>query len=297
MTHQLRLFPKITRANGKEYIYARDSNDCGWNFARKQGSEDLFYNRFAGLPRHPKTRYGPGEYVDEYGQIVEREGASKDHQLVVQLGGKKELAIAQKIVEEKHYLRRQVHPQARPMVYIIEHRRTIAGLIMVSIPHATRNRGWWGYPGTPTQWQVIDLCRIWIDPIFQPGNAYCYPGVVPGFTDRNDIFRSTTPTWAMQQVLKRVQIDRVSLWPPVYPDEPYHIRLAISYHDPEFHKGTIYRMMGWQPMYQDAAGNPKPGSSGKFGWCWPLPEPDWSWDQIEIRQPRTMRIPFEIQAI
>jgi hypothetical protein len=37
-------------------------------------------------------------------------------------------------------------------------------------------------------------------------------------------------------------------------------------------------------------GQPRPGPSGKFGWCWPLPEPGWSWDEIEILQPRTMRL-------
>jgi hypothetical protein len=35
---------------------------------------------------------------------------------------------------------------------------------------------------------------------------------------------------------------------------------------------------------------PIPGPSGKFGWCWRLPEPAWEWPEVEIRQPRTMRL-------
>jgi hypothetical protein len=71
--------------------------------------------------------------------------------------------------------------------------------------------------------------------------------------------------------------------------KPYHIRLAISYHDPQYHRGTIYKHSAATPMYTDASGNPTPGSSGKFGWCWPLPEPAWSWEWISYR-PRQIQL-------
>lgn len=214
------------------------------------------------------------------------------HQLAIRLGDKNDLAWAQDTVTSYHYLRRPVDPRARPMAYVISLNGWDAGLVMVGIPHATKCGGWWGYPGLPTQWQVVDLCRIYVDRALQYGGKSCRPGVVPGFTDRHGQWRPATATWAMGEVLNRVQRDRVSLWPPVFPEQPYHIRLAISYHDPRYHRGAIYRQMKWRPMYTDAQGQPAPGSSGKFGWCWPLPEPDWTWDQIEIRQPRTMRLPL-----
>jgi hypothetical protein len=55
-------------------------------------------------------------------------------------------------------------------------------------------------------------------------------------------------SWFIGQVLERIQEDWVSLWPPVYLDNPYHIRLVISYHDPAHHKGTIYKASGAEPL-------------------------------------------------
>lgn len=213
-----------------------------------------------------------------------------NHQLAIRLGNKSDLAWAQDTVSSYHYLRRPVDPRARPMVYVVSLNGWDAGLIMVGIPHATRCGGWWGYPGLPTQWQVVDLCRIWLDPTLQYGGKACRPGIVPGFTDRRGQWRPTAASWAAGNVLRRVQRDRVSLWPPVWPEQPYHIRLAISYHDPKYHRGALYRQMRWQPMYTDAQGQPLPGSAGKFGWCWPLPEPAWSWQEIPILQPRNLRL-------
>lgn len=206
--------------------------------------------------------------------------------LQIKLGNKQDLEWAQATVQKHHYLKQRVDNRARPMVYIIGDR---LGLVMAGIPHATRCKGWWGYEGLPTQWQVLDLCRIWLDPRCQPGGELAHPGYVPGFTDRKGIFRPTVATWAIHQVLNRIQQDRVSLWPPVYPSQPYHIRLVISYHDPRFHKGTIYKLTRALPMYKKD-NVPIPGPAGKFGWCWPLSQPSWEWSEITILQPRTMRL-------
>lgn len=213
--------------------------------------------------------------------------------LKVKLGDSQDLDWAQATVQERHYLHRRVDPRARPMAYIVARDGIYMGLVMAGIPHATRCRGWWGYPGLATQWQVVDLCRIWLSPAVQAGGYLAKPENVPGFIDRRGVFRPTVATWAIEQVLERIQEDRISLWPPVYPDQPYHIRLIISYHDPRYHKGFIYRVMNWKPMYQKS-GRPCPGPSGKFGWCWLLPEPEWSWQDIRILQPRTMRLPLGI---
>jgi hypothetical protein len=216
------------------------------------------------------------------------------HSLHIDLGDRNDLTWAQRIVAQYHYLRQPVDPRARPMVYIVRsdddtYQRPL-GLIMLGIPHATRCTGWWGYPGLPTQWQVVDLCRIWIDPDLQPGGRWCDPYTVPGFYDRRGKFRPTTPTWAINEVLQRVQADRVRLWPPVYLAQPYHIELAISYHDPAYHRGTIYRHSHATPMYTDATGAPIPGSSGKFGWCWKLPKPSWEWGELTDIRARQIRM-------
>ena len=212
------------------------------------------------------------------------------HALTLTLGGPEDLAWAQRTVTTSHYLHAPVDPRARPMCYVIKWIGERAGLIMLGIPHATRCGGWWGYPGLPTQWQVVDLSRIWIDPELQYGGDFCRPGHVPGYMDRRGTFRPTVATWAIGEVLARVQADRVRLWPPVYPDQPYHIRLAISYSDPKFHAGTIYKLAGAQPMYTDRSGAAVPGPSGKYGWAWRLPQPAWEWQQLTDIRPRTMRM-------
>lgn len=211
-------------------------------------------------------------------------------QLTIRLGDKSDLEWAQKVVTEFHYLRQPVHPQARPMVYVVELYGVRLGLCMVGIPHATLNKRWWGYKGQPTQWQVADLSRVWLSPEVQAGGALCWSPIVPGYTDRKGIFRPTTATWLIGEVLARVQQDRVAMWPPVFLEQPYHIELVIAYHDPAYHKGTIYRLAGAEPMYVDKDGRACPGSTGKFGWCWRLPKPEWEWQDIEILRPRTMRL-------
>ena len=212
------------------------------------------------------------------------------HSLTIRLGDKDDLDWAQRTVERDHYLHQRVDARARPMVYVLDYDAVPVGLVMLGIPHATRCGGWWGYPGLPTQWQVVDLCRIWLAPAVQHDNYWCKPGIVPGFYDRRGMFRPTTPTWAINEVLQRVQADRVRLWPPVYLEQPYHIRLAISYHDPQYHRGTIYRHSHATPMYTDSDGVAIPGSSGKYGWCWPLPAPAWEWDNLTGIRSRQIRM-------
>lgn len=212
-----------------------------------------------------------------------------DHTLTLTLGDDLDLCWAQHTVTEHHYLHAPVDPRARPMCYVIRHDDFRVGLIILGIPHATRCGGWWGYPGLPTQWQVIDLCRIWIDPDLQLGGYWCRPGEVPGFTDRRGEWRPAVASWAIAEVLRCVQADRVRLWPPVFPAQPYHIELAISYHDPQYHRGTIYRESKATPMYT-RNGQPVPGPSGKYGWAWRLRRPAWTWQDLADIKPRTLRL-------
>jgi len=211
------------------------------------------------------------------------------HALTINLGNRDDLAWAQRTVIEHHYLHAPVDPRARPMCYIVRHDGFRKGLVMLGIPHATKCTGWWGYPGMPTQWQTVDLCRIWLDPDLQAGGFWCRPGAVPGFTDRRGVWRPATATWAIGAVLARVQRDRVALWPPVYPAQPYHILLAISYSDPQYHNGTIYKQAHAEPMYTDRGGGAIAGPSGKFGWAWRLPAPQWNWSELTGIKPRTLR--------
>jgi hypothetical protein len=210
--------------------------------------------------------------------------------MLMRLGGRDDLAWAQATVTAHHYLRQRVDNRARPMVYVVEAHGQRVGLVMLGIPHATRCRGWWGYPGLPTQWQVVDLCRIWLDPRVQAGGEWSKSDTVSGFIDRRGEWRPTVASWAIGEVLGRVQRDRVSMWPPVFPEQPYHILLVISYHDPQFHRGVIYRAAGAEPMYTDGQGRAVKGPAGKFGWGWRLAEPGWGWQDIRILRPRNLRM-------
>jgi hypothetical protein len=198
----------------------------------------------------------------------------------------------QRVVVDHHYLHKLPDPRARTMTYAVRLGGYLVGTVMLGIPHATRCAGWWGYPGLPTQWQVVDLCRIWLHPDVQTGGPWCERGMVPGFVDRHGDWRPTLATWVIKSVLARVQRDRVAMWPPVYPEQPYHIRLAISYHDPRYHNGAIYRHSQAQSMYVGADGKPMPGSSGKYGWAWKLSEPTWNWGELTGISPRTFRMEF-----
>ena len=52
------------------------------------------------------------------------------------------------------------------------------------------------------------------------------------------------------------------------------------------------KAMGALPMYTDSQGQPVAGSSGKYGWCWQLEEPLWTWDGLTEIRPRTLRMEF-----
>ncbi len=213
-------------------------------------------------------------------------------ELTIRLGTKADVVWAQATVTEHHYLHQPVNNQAKPMVYVIEYQKERLGLVMAGTPHAVKCRGWWGYPGLPTQWQVLDLCRIWLSPRIQKGGDLCRPDVCPGFIGWRGKWWPAVASWAIETVLGRIQQDWISLWPPVYPEQPYHILLVISYHNPLYHKGALYRHTNALPLYTDEQQQPTVGSSGKYGWCWKLPEPEWGWWEIPILKPRTMRLPL-----
>jgi hypothetical protein len=69
---QLSLFPRIENAHGMEWIWADDSAGWGMFFSRPIGSREPFYNQFAGLPKHPRSLHGSGEFVDEFGRLVDK---------------------------------------------------------------------------------------------------------------------------------------------------------------------------------------------------------------------------------
>lgn len=219
--------------------------------------------------------------------------------LTIGLANKEEEAWARETAVLGHYLHSLPSSRCQPMTYAVRfgdeedgYADEPLGFVMAGLPHSTKNKGWWGYQGLPTQYQVADLNRIWLSPRIQKGGDLCTPDNVPGFIGWRGRWWPAAGSWLIAEILGRIQRDRIAMKPPVYLDKPYHVRLVISYSDPAHHKGTIYKVAGATPMYTDKEGNPLPNASGKFGWCWRLPEPAWTWQELEILRPRTMRLAF-----
>jgi len=204
-----------------------------------------------------------------------------------------ELAFCNHVCKWRHYLGTEIPPIARPMFYILEHNGIPLGVFGFSIPQATHCGSWWGKNAPITKWQVVDMSRVWVSPLIQAGGYWAKPEIVPGRWV-NGRYQPNTVTWAIGQIFKRVQEDWIAYWPPVELDKPYHILLIISYHDPKYHNGAIYRALNALPMYtHKATGKPKTGSSKLYGYCWRLKLPRWHWWQLDHLRPRNMRLPFE----
>jgi hypothetical protein len=78
--------------------------------------------------------------------------------------------------------------------------------------------------------------------------------VVPGFTDRNGVFRSTLASAAIRQALGQIGADYLLEHPPCFVDEPYKIRAVLSYCDTRLHRGVIYPAAGFALARTNAAG-------------------------------------------
>lgn len=141
-------------------------------------------------------------------------------------------------VETWHYLKRWPDPRSLPFA----HRLLIDGaayapdgrlwgVVVFKKPQHLRQRHLFGYPGLPTSWQVLDLARVWVHPDLQRkenGHALCIFSQMVG------------------RAIRRVQWDWLTHHPPVYPDQPYHIEVIISYCDLAHHDGVAYRASGFK---------------------------------------------------
>lgn len=175
---------------------------------------------------------------------------------------------------EQHYL--HCLPDARCSVesYVVyldhgEH-TPAAGALIFGRPESTRCGTWYGpLAGVRTgrygvtNWQILNLARVWLDPDCQAGGENCLPAVVPGFTDRHGVFRSTLASAAIQAAIQVIGFEYLLHRPPVFLDEPYEIKWLLSYCDTRHHRGTIYRAAGAELHHTNGR--------GLQTWRWPLP--------------------------
>lgn len=165
----------------------------------------------------------------------------------------KRLRDAKRAVEQNHYLHRMPDPRTSYEVYGFGTGNTDMGYMVFGRPEATRCGDWYGGLDDVqagrcevTRWQVLNLARVWIYPEYQTGGARCVAGVVPGYTDRRGVWRSTLASEALRVTCAEIGVMYLIRRPPCFLDEPYEIKWLLSYCDTRLHRGTIYAAAGFE---------------------------------------------------
>lgn len=182
-------------------------------------------------------------------------------QLELQSLDRHQLVEAQHLVTQHHYLRKPVDARCSVEGYRVVLGGADVGLFIVGRPQATACYPWYGSVAdvdigraSVTRWQVLNLARVYFDPSVQPSGGYHGPGLVPGFTDRHGLFRSTLGSSAIALLADRVIVDYLLARPPCFLDEPYELRWLLSYCDTKLHRGALYRAAGFELFRTNEAG-------------------------------------------
>lgn len=162
--------------------------------------------------------------------------------------------------QQRHYLRRAVNNRACPLSYELFLDGKVCGLMTFGLPHFVKQRGLFGYPGLPTQWQVLILFRLWLHPHFQGLWSMQRGG---------RLMPVNLPSCALGQLLRqaggtcRLQQDWLAHRPPKDPSQPFEIRLVIAYANPSVgHEGTSYRAAGFESRGMTQTRKAAPSSRG-----------------------------------
>lgn len=86
----------------------------------------------------------------------------------------------------------------------------------------------------------------WLHPNVQRGGRWYQPELLPGFTDRRGVWRSSLASYVIGEALANIGYDYLLRHPPVDCAFPYRIAAVLSYCDTRLHSGTIYRAAGFQ---------------------------------------------------
>ena len=170
-------------------------------------------------------------------------------------------AWAQETVAQHHYLGTKVDTRTSFEVYEVWVTGERVGVMMWGRPEATRLYPFYGSVddvavgrAAVTRWQILNLSRVWLSPRVQDGGDLYREDVLPGFRDRNGRFRSTLASTVVGLGCERVVGDYLMAHPPIFLDEPYHIRYLISYCDTGRHRATLYRASGFDLLRTNGRG-------------------------------------------
>lgn len=182
-------------------------------------------------------------------------------QLSLRLADEHGLGWCQQLVATRHYLKKRVHPLGRPLAYIVQVEGRSAGCLIFGRPQCTRVLGWFGHLSDVqagrcrfSQWEILNLARVYILPEYQLGGQLYLPDILPGFTDRKGVWHSTLASSAIEMALDRVVVDYLLLWPPVYLDQPWELRQAISYCHESRYRCTLYLAASFELVRRSADG-------------------------------------------
>ena len=160
---------------------------------------------------------------------------------------------AQEKVTKYHYRHTPVDARCSVEGYAVTIYGIRVGCLLFGRPEATRCYPWYGSVedvqigrAEVTRWQVLNLARVWLDPVVQTGGKLCIPNFTPGYFDRQGAWRSTLASTVIRQAVERIGYEYLVRRPPCFLDEPYQIRWLLSYCDPAYHRGVIYKASGFE---------------------------------------------------
>lgn len=163
-------------------------------------------------------------------------------QLSLHPASSNELRLAQDMVSSHHYLHTPVDVRTSPLAYIVrlhsfpDGAPTDVGCLIFGRTESTRC-----YTGALTygslkditvgkaqysRWEIINLARIWLDPRIQHNGSDYVPNAA---------------SYLIAQALRRLPVDYLLRRPPCFLDEPWQLRVCLSYCDTRLHSGALYR--------------------------------------------------------
>lgn len=154
-----------------------------------------------------------------------------------------------------HYLHTFPDPRGMPLVYSVRLGEEWVGTLVYTRPESNRcYQGGLTYGSAADiaagraeydRWEVLNLARVWLSPAFQTGGSRCDPDTVPGFFDRRGVFRSTLASTVVRESMNRIRLDYLLRYPPCFLEEPYQLKVVLSYCDTRVHRGVLYRSSGF----------------------------------------------------
>jgi hypothetical protein len=166
--------------------------------------------------------------------------------LTLQFADKAGIAWAQEQVTRFHYLKKPVDVRCSIQGYIIFLDLCRVGCLLFGRPESVRCTGWYGgvedvLSGTCriTRWQILNLARVWLDPMIQRGGEHYIPNAA---------------TQVIAQALQCIPYDYLRARPPVFLDEPYEITECLSYCDTRIHRGTLYKAANFHLVRENSKG-------------------------------------------